>query len=492
VDVRAQIAMVFHLDKCIGCHTCSISCKNVWTDRKGAEYMWWNNVETKPGVGYPFLWEDQQRYRGGWEKKGRKLMPKLQGRLKALLNIFFNPFLPKIDDYYEPWTYRYEDLFSSEEGEDQPTARPISMITGKPIEIESGPAWDDDLSGSTVYAKKDPDLRGLSEEERKAIFSLERIFFFYLPRICNHCLNPTYVAVCPATAIYKRGEDGIVLVNQTRCRGWRMCISGCPYKKVYYNWETGKSEKCILCYPRLETGQAPMCFHSCVGRIRYLGVLLYDAEKIEEAAKAGDRGLVEAQRELILDPHDPKIVDAAKKSGISDKLIRFAQESPVYIFVKKNKIALPLHPEYRTLPMLFYIPPLLPVVASFGDDGALDLEKSFFTDPERFRAPLKYIAEIFSGGNTELVLNIYRKLVAVRVWRRWRTTGDFEDEAKRMLNECGLCEEDAEEIYRLTSLADNSERFRMPPPKREELLENPEEEKKEGGFGFTKRPKRTF
>ena len=53
MNVRSQISMVFHLDKCIGCHTCSIACKNVWTDRRGTEYMWWNNVETKPGTGFP-------------------------------------------------------------------------------------------------------------------------------------------------------------------------------------------------------------------------------------------------------------------------------------------------------------------------------------------------------------------------------------------------------------------------------------------------------
>ena len=69
MDVRSQVSMVFHLDKCIGCHTCSVACKNVWTDRKGAEYMWWNNVETKPGTGYPTAWEDQDKYKGGWEKK---------------------------------------------------------------------------------------------------------------------------------------------------------------------------------------------------------------------------------------------------------------------------------------------------------------------------------------------------------------------------------------------------------------------------------------
>ncbi len=62
MNIRAQVSSVFHLDKCIGCHTCSIACKNLWTDRKGAEYMWWNNVETKPGTGYPTQWEDQEKY----------------------------------------------------------------------------------------------------------------------------------------------------------------------------------------------------------------------------------------------------------------------------------------------------------------------------------------------------------------------------------------------------------------------------------------------
>ena len=50
MKVRAQIAMVLNLDKCIGCHTCSVTCKNVWTNREGMEYAWFNNVETKPGI----------------------------------------------------------------------------------------------------------------------------------------------------------------------------------------------------------------------------------------------------------------------------------------------------------------------------------------------------------------------------------------------------------------------------------------------------------
>ena len=93
MDIRAQVSMVFHLDKCIGCHTCSIACKNIWTDRKGTEYMWWNNVETKPGTGYPTTWENQDKYKGGWVKDGDRLRLRLQGRTEGLGNIFFNPEL---------------------------------------------------------------------------------------------------------------------------------------------------------------------------------------------------------------------------------------------------------------------------------------------------------------------------------------------------------------------------------------------------------------
>lgn len=339
MDIRSQISMVFHLDKCIGCHTCSIACKNIWTDRKGAEYMWWNNVETKPGTGYPGKWEDQLIYKGGWEKQGNgsgDIKLKGAGKAKGLGNIFHNPHLPVIDDYYEPFTYKYLDLIESPAGNDQPTARPVSLITGKPIDIKMGPNWDDDLSGTPDYARNDPNLENLTEAEREAMFQLEKMAFFYLPRICNHCLNPACVASCPSGALYKRGEDGIVLVNQEECRGWRMCVTACPYKKTYYNWHTGKSEKCILCFPRIEAGLAPACMHSCVGRIRYLGVVLYDADKIEEVASSPENELVQNHMDIMLDPDDPEVVEAAKANGVADSTIRAAQKSPVYRFVKNG------------------------------------------------------------------------------------------------------------------------------------------------------------
>ncbi len=498
MKIRSQVSMVFHLDKCIGCHTCSLACKNIWTDRQGAEYMWWNNVETKPGVGFPTLWEDQEKYNGGWELKNAGKEPrlnlKLQNRLQALGNLFSNPSMPTMSEYYEPWTYKYEDLINSPLGDDQPIARAISRIDGKPIDIETGPNWDDDLGGSNIYAVNDPLLKNMSEEEKRRLFSIEQLFYFYVPRICNHCLNAACVAACPSGAIYKRAEDGIVLVNQDKCRGWRMCVSGCPYKKTYYNWSTGKSEKCILCYPRLETGQAPACFHSCVGRIRYLGVLLYDADQVETAVEVPDEQLVQRQREMILDPFDPQVIAAAEESGIPAGVIEAAQQSPVYRYVKEWELALPLHPEFRTLPMLFYVPPLLPVISSTQESGAQRTESDLFSSLESARVPVRFMSHMLSAGNDAPVIKAYQRMIAVRLYKRAETVGDVSnEEAAAALTKAGMSAGDAEAIYRLTSLPTHQQRFVIPPSSRESAIEqvqDPQQHKAETGFGRRQAPHR--
>src|SRR5664279_1000692 len=155
--VMAQLAMVMNLDKCIGCHTCSVTCKQAWTNRSGVEYVWFNNVETRPGQGYPRRYEDQEQWKGGWtlNRRGRLTLT-AGGRVKKLLSIFSNPLLPTIKDYYEPWTYDYEMLTDAPLGDDFPVARPKSLITGKPMNIEWSSNWDDDLGGTPEHGHLDP------------------------------------------------------------------------------------------------------------------------------------------------------------------------------------------------------------------------------------------------------------------------------------------------------------------------------------------------
>ena len=312
--VMAQMGMVMNLDKCIGCHTCSVTCKQAWTNRAGTEYVWFNNVETRPGQGYPRRYEDQETWKGGWTLTNRgNLKLKAGGRVQKLLGIFASPVQPKLADYYEPWTYDYQTLIEAPLGDDFPVARPKSLITGENTKITWSANWDDNLGGSSEMGHLDPIVAKLNasvrrESEEKVRFELEKTFMFYLPRICEHCLNPSCMASCPSGAIYKREEDGIVLVDQDRCRGWRQCITGCPYKKIYFNHKSGKAEKCTFCYPRVEVGLPTVCSETCVGRLRYLGLFLYDADRVTAAAATPDEGdLYEAQLDLLLDPSDPEV-----------------------------------------------------------------------------------------------------------------------------------------------------------------------------------------
>lgn len=486
MDVRAQLSMIFNLDKCIGCHTCSVACKNVWTNRKGAEYMWWNNVETKPGTGYPSRWESQEQFGGGWEVRGDSLKLKLGGKLKILSRIFYNPDLPTMNQYYEPFTYDYGSLVNAPASDDQPVARPVSLITGRTMDkIEGGPNWDDDLSGTNDYAINDLNL---TSEDKEFILNFQTMFMMYLPRICNHCLNPACVAACPSGAVYKRGEDGAVLVDQNRCRAWRMCVSACPYKKIYYNWNTGKSEKCIFCYPRNETGLPSACGHSCVGRIRYVGVLLYDADRLAEILTCEENELVEKFRDIILDPFDEKVITGGVKNGIPDNWITAAKDSPAYKFVKDFKIALPLHPEFRTFPMMFYVPPLSPVILAYIKDKYDEGSKGFIPSIKEMRIPVKYLSKLFSGGNESVIEEVLKKLTGIRRHMRDKNIGAGPSSAGI---ESGLRSEKLEEAYRLISLGDYNKRFVIPAIKGEEKTDAYLNQG-EDGFGYLNKPVRGF
>ena len=486
MTIRAQIAMVLNLDKCIGCHTCSVTCKNVWTSRSGVEYAWFNNVETKPGVGYPQHWEDQDKWNGGWElTKSGKLKPRAGGKLNNLLNIFANPDLPEIDDYYEPFTYEYDHLTSAPESETVPTARMRSAITGKRQDKPVwGPNWEELLGGEFAKRSKDTNF----EAVEKAIYGeFENTFMMYLPRLCEHCLNPSCVAACPSGAIYKREEDGIVLIDQDKCRGWRMCVSGCPYKKIYFNWQSGKSEKCTFCYPRIEAGEPTVCSETCVGRIRYLGVLLYDADEIEQAASAPDESdLYQSQCDLFLDPNDPDVIARAKADGVPDSWITGAQNSPVYKMAIDWQIAFPLHPEYRTLPMVWYVPPLSPI-QSAAEAGMLG-EVGGFPDVKDLKIPVRYLANLLTAGDEAPVTSALTRMIGMRSFMRGETVDGAGD--PEILKKIGMTKDELDDMYRLLAIANYEDRFVIPTNHKEYAGESPFDQeiafatRSECGFSF--------
>ncbi len=479
MKIRAQIGKVLNLDKCIGCHTCSVTCKNVWTSREGMEYAWFNNVETKPGVGYPKEWENQEVWNGGWvRKKNGRIVPKMGGKLRILAKIFANPDMPQIDDYYEPFTFDYEHLHNAPESQAPPTARPRSLISGERMDkIKWGPNWEEILGGEFSKRSKDVNFEAI---EKDIYGQFENTFMMYLPRLCEHCLNPSCVAACPSGAIYKREEDGIVLIDQDKCRGWRMCVSACPYKKIYYNWRSGKSEKCIFCYPRIEAGQPTVCSETCVGRIRYLGVLLYDADRIEEAASAEDpQDLYQAQLDIFLDPHDPAVIRQALQDGVPQAWIDGAQRSPVYRMAMDWKVAFPLHPEYRTLPMVWYVPPLSPIQAA-AEAGALGTE-GLIPDVSQLRIPLKYLANLLTAGKEAPVKLALERMLAMRVYMRAKHVDGRRE--VRALEQVGLTETDIEDMYQTMAIANYEDRFVIPTTHRE-YAEEAFDLRGECGFSF--------
>jgi nitrate reductase beta subunit len=285
----------------------------------------------------------------------------------------------------------------------------------------------------------------------------------YLPRLCEHCLNPTCVAACPSGAIYKREEDGIVLIDQDKCRGWRMCVSACPYKKIYYNWSSGKSEKCTFCYPRIEAGQPTVCSETCVGRIRYLGVILYDADRIEAAASADEKDLYEAQLKVFLDPSDPAVIAQARVDGVPEAWIEAARRSPVYKMAMEWKVAFPLHPEYRTLPMVWYVPPLSPI-QSAAAMGAIEHD-GVMPDVRSLRIPVKYLANMLTAGEEAPVVTALERMLAMRSYMRAKTIDGVIDHG--VAERVGLTAAAIDDMYQIMAIANYEDRFVIPTTHRE-------------------------
>jgi Fe-S-cluster-containing dehydrogenase component len=108
---------------------------------------------------------------------------------------------------------------------------------------------------------------------------------------CNHCEHPGCLASCPVSdvndphnennAIFKRLDDGIVLINLEVCIGCKNCIQACPYGAPQFNSTTAKVEKCTFCFHRLEAGFLPACVTTCVGNALHL----VEDFKIDESGK---------------------------------------------------------------------------------------------------------------------------------------------------------------------------------------------------------------
>ena len=299
---RWQFAFVFNINRCINCQTCTMACKSTWTFSRGQEHMWWNNVETKPFGGYPHNWDskllgmlEENNPGGQYWRRSRPEDEAPYGRFEGM-SIFeaaeglAGPHGPRRALGYAPTAEEWESPNIHEES-------------------AQGAPWKGRSFGSSTQLPE------------------HKVWYFYLARLCNHCTYPGCLAACPRQAIYKRPEDGIVLIDQKRCRGYQRCVEACPYKKAIFRPNTGTSEKCVGCYPRIEGKDAELspngepcetrCMTACPGKIRHQGLVQMD-----------ENGLW---------AEDPR--------------------NPIYYLVRERKIALPLYPQFGTEPNGYYIPP---------------------------------------------------------------------------------------------------------------------------------------
>jgi ethylbenzene hydroxylase subunit beta/complex iron-sulfur molybdoenzyme family reductase subunit beta len=308
-DANGQVAMVFDLNKCMGCQSCSIACKMLWTREPGEEHQWWCTANTMPGRGTPCDWEQMG---GGYPDGGLELGHE-----------------PTLDEFGGGWHFNKQEVFFGGKGQSVHLAP--STAEGTPPSW--GPNWDED--------------QGAGE--------FPNAYFFYLPRICNHCTRPACVEACPSGAMYKRKQDGIVLRDEDLCQGSRDCMRACPYKKIYFNHERRVAQHCNLCFPRLERGVAPACARNCPGRLIFVGMLEDEA-------------------------------------------------GPVHRLVNEWKVALPLHAEFGTQPNVFYVPPLSPY--RLREDSSIDTET--------MRIPPEYLESLFGPAVHEALATLQGEITRAR------------------------------------------------------------------------------
>lgn len=309
-----QFAMVFDLNKCLGCQTCSVACKTQWTRGNGMDAMWWNIVNTIPGKGTP-----RNAFElGGGYSEGKPIPGQL----------------PPKAEWGEAWDFEYDKVFfrsGDDEGQDTRDYLRPREHDGRPPQW--GPNWDEDMGGGEY----------------------PHSYFFYLPLVCMNCAKPACLEACPRDSIYRRQEDGVVLVDEERCHGYRFCAEACPYKRIYFNEQRAIAQKCISCYPRLEAGVAPACVRQCPGRVRHTGFL-----------------------------DDPR--------------------SQISKLVNDWKVALPLRPDFEVEPRVYYVPPTMPL--AFSEDGDFDEEKSRF--------PVDEMRKLFGPGVDHALTTIEAEREKVR------------------------------------------------------------------------------
>jgi nitrate reductase beta subunit len=374
------------------------------------------------------------------------------------VQIFANPDLPEIDDYYEPFTYDYARLQNAPLSEAAPTARPVSQITGEKMDkITWGPNWEDDLAGEFEKRAKDRTSQH-GEGDVQAVRE-------HLPHVPAADLQPLHQpglrrllpvrrAVQARGRRHRAGRPG-------PCRGWRMCIPAARTRRCSSTGNRQGREVHRLLPARRESGMPTVCSESCVGRIRYNGIILYDADKILEALASvpDEQDLYQAHLDIFVDPFDPRSSSRPRRTASPTTGWKPRSKSPIYKMAVEWKIAFPLHPEFRTLPMIWYVPPLSPVQSQIDQKRAADRSDGVIPKVA-MRLPVKYLANLLTAGKEQPIVSALNRMIAMRSYQRSVHVEGTPTPAR--WSEVGMSEDMAKEMYRYLAIANYEDRFVIP------------------------------
>jgi nitrate reductase beta subunit len=363
MKIRAQIGMVLNLDKCIGCHTCSVTCKNVWTSREGRRIRLVQQRRDQAGHRLSQASGRTRRsWNGGWRRKANgKIEPRMGAKWRILAKIFANPDLPEIDDYYEPFDFDYGHLQTAPEMKAF-SDRAAALADHRQADGEDrmGPELGGDPRRRVRQAVEGRQLRGHPEGD--------------LRPVRKHLHDVPAEAVRALPQPHLRGRLPLRRDLQARGRRHRPDRPGQVPRLAHVRLglplqedllqlvDSGKSEKCTFCFPRIEVGTADGLFRD----LRRPHPLSRRAALRRRPHRGGRQ---HSGREGPLPGPARHLPRSARPGGDrpgarrrrAGSLARGGPPRPVYKMAIEWKVAFPLHPEYRTLPMVWYVPPLSPI-----------------------------------------------------------------------------------------------------------------------------------
>jgi nitrate reductase beta subunit len=172
------------------------------------------------------------------------------------------------------------------------------------------------------------------------------------------------------------------------------------------------------------------------------------------------------------------VIRQARIDGIPDNWMEAARNSPVYKMAVEWKVALPLHPEYRTLPMVWYVPPLSPITSA-ANAGHMGVNGEI-PDVSQLRIPVQYLANLLTAGDTAPVVRALERMLAMRAYQRAKHVEQRQN--LHVLKQAGITQHEAEDMYQTMAIANYEDRFVIPSTHRE-YAENAFDLR--GGCGFS-------